>query len=313
MPQSGGPWRLICAAIFHNAEAKSIVVNGVRKNIGNGASSLFWHDSWLDKTPLKSLFPRLYSIAINQNASVASLGFWEGFHWIWSFEWRRSLRPQDLIEKEKLDSLLQPVCPSAVAQDQLIWAHSKSGQFTTKSLALELDKLKPPPHQDAIKGIWRGLVPHRVEVFVWLALFGKINTRCKLASIGIISPQSDVCPLCSISSESCENLLLHCDFSQHVWKWWMDLWQLKWVFPLSLREAFDQWVCPSKNPFFKKVWCAMFFIILWSLWKERNLRIFGDSKSTVKDIKDLILLRLGWWISGWNDQFPYSPIDIQRN
>lgn len=27
----------------------------------------------------------------------------------------------------------------------------------------------------------------------------------------------------------------------------------------------------------------------------------------------MILLRLGWWIKGWCDEFPYSPIDIQRN
>lgn len=27
----------------------------------------------------------------------------------------------------------------------------------------------------------------------------------------------------------------------------------------------------------------------------------------------MVLLRLGWWISGWKDEFPYKPIDIMRN
>lgn len=27
----------------------------------------------------------------------------------------------------------------------------------------------------------------------------------------------------------------------------------------------------------------------------------------------MILLRLGWWIKGWCEDFPYSPINIQRN
>ncbi|XP_010671209.1 uncharacterized protein LOC104888075 [Beta vulgaris subsp. vulgaris] len=27
----------------------------------------------------------------------------------------------------------------------------------------------------------------------------------------------------------------------------------------------------------------------------------------------MILLRLGWWIKGWSEDFPYSPSDIQRN
>ena len=287
VPRSGGPWKQICAAIFHNAEAKSIVINGVRKSIGSGASTLFWHDPWVSKIPLKVLFPRLFSIAINQNSTVACYGFWDGYQWVWSFEWRRNLRPQDKVEKQNLDSLLQPVCPSVEAQDKLIWAHSKSGLFSTKSLTLELDKLNPPPVRDAVKGIWRGLVPHRVEVFVWIALLGKINTRHKLSSCGIIPPQNDICPLCSSNSETNAHLLLHCNFSQQIWYWWLDLWRIRWVFPNSLKDAFDQWVSPSKKPFFKKVWCAIYFIILWSLWKERNLRIFGNAHSSVKDLKDL--------------------------
>lgn len=65
--------------------------------------------------------------------------------------------------------------------------------------------------------------------------------------------------------------------------------------------------------FFLKVWVASFFIIVWTIWKERNLRIFGDSSSTIKDLQDMVLLRIGWWISGWEDGFRHSPSDVQRN
>ncbi|XP_010684850.2 uncharacterized protein LOC104899371 [Beta vulgaris subsp. vulgaris] len=58
---------------------------------------------------------------------------------------------------------------------------------------------------------------------------------------------------------------------------------------------------------------AIFFIIVWTIWKERNLRTFGNSSTSIKDLKDLVLLRLGWWISGWADDFPYSLSDISRN
>lgn len=33
----------------------------------------------------------------------------------------------------------------------------------------------------------------------------------------------------------------------------------------------------------------------------------------MSSLQDLILLRIGWWISAWSDPFPYSPTDIQRN
>lgn len=156
-------------------------------------------------------------------------------------------------------------------------------------------------------------MPHRIELFVWLALMGKINTRDTLASLGIIQRDSNLCPLCMSEPESAEHLLLHCSVSSQIWSWWTGLWQINWVSPLSLRDAFTQWFWPKNSPFFKKVWSAVFFIILWTLWKERNQQIFSNNSSSVKTLKDMVLMRLGWWISVWKDDFPYKPIDIMRN
>lgn len=313
VPKFGGPWRHICAAILHHTNAKSILCNGIRKNIGRGSQTRFWLDPWLSSTPLKSDFPRLFAISINPNATVDSYGFWEGFNWVWTFSWKREFRPQDRSEKKRLDMRLQQVHPSQEARDQLVWAHTKAGNFSTKSITLELDKMHPPVIHDAIKGVWKGLVPHRIEVFVWLALMGKINTRSKLAGIGIINAENNLCPLCLMEPETSDHLLLHCSVSSKLWSWWLNLWQVKWVFPSSLREAFTQWYWPKKVSFFSKVWSTIFFIMLWSIWKERNKRVFSNTASSIKDMKELVLLRLGWWISGWKEKFPYSPCDIMRN
>ncbi|XP_019106119.1 uncharacterized protein LOC109135461 [Beta vulgaris subsp. vulgaris] len=241
------------------------------------------------------------------------MGFGKGYNWLWSFVWRRELRPRDVTEKSSLDILLNHVCPSIHGGDKLAWTFNKSGLFSTKSFCYELDKLMPQPQHDAIKGSWQGLVPHRIEVFIWTAMIGKINTRQKLASFGIIPVEDSRCPMCNASPETSDHLLLYCTFAQKLWDWWLDTWKVKWVIPMSLRMAFDQWQCSSKNSFFKEIWVSCFFIILWSVWKERNLRIFNNKSSSLKDIKDMILLRLGWWISGWSDKFPYSPIEVQRN
>lgn len=148
---------------------------------------------------------------------------------------------------------------------------------------------------------------------MWTALLEKIKTKQKLARLGIISPESDVCVLCSYASESCNHLILQCDFSQQLWHWWMDLWEVKWVFPHNLRCTFEQWKSPKKIPFFEKVLHACFFVIAWSIWKECNIRIFEHTSNSPKQIEDLQLLRIRWWIKGWSDDFPYSPMDIQRN
>lgn len=314
VPVSGGPWKSICVAILGHEGAKSIASKGVRKNIGDGLSSLFWHDTWVCEYPLKLVVPRLFSIAINQNSSIGSYGIWEGYNWVWVFSWKRELHPQDKAEKVHLDELLKLVCLDPKAKDRLIWAPDKSGRFSTKSFTKELHKTIPPSLSDAVKGVWKCLVPYRIEVFVWIALLGKINSRHKLASLGIISVNEDICPLCYKCSETSEHLLLHCAAAQQLWNWWLELWGVKWVFPSSLIDTFSQWkAVKKKGSFFKKVWASSFFVIIWTLWKERNIRVFQESTATAKNLQDLVLLRLGWWIEGWDSSFPYTPVDIQRN
>lgn len=144
--------------------------------------------------------------------------------------------PQDLAEKSQLDAILKSACPAHKSADRLIWTFNKSVCFSTKSFTLELDKLNPLSQLDAVKGLRKGLVPHRIEVFVWTALLGKINTPHKLALIGIIPLEDDLCPLCESSQETGDYLLLHWVFSQKLWAWWLGLWQIKWAFPITLRH-----------------------------------------------------------------------------
>lgn len=42
------------------------------------------------------------------------------------------------------------------------------------------------------------------------------------------------------------------------------------------------------------------------MWKERNLRIFGESSISIAKLQDYLLI-LGWWITGWCEDFTYSP------
>lgn len=70
--------------------------------------------------------------------------------------------------------------------DSLIWTPHKSGELV-KSFNMELAKQSIGPGGVVnVKGLWRGLVPHRIEFFTWFAILGKINTKQKLFSLGII-------------------------------------------------------------------------------------------------------------------------------
>lgn len=313
IPRLGGPWKQICKSVLSHPVTKQFAPTKMRKAVGRGNNTLFWQDLWVGDKTLKTLFPRPYSITTNPSATIESLGIWDGHEWHWLFAWRRSLRPRDIEEKNSLLSLLSNVTLDLSSDDSLVWTPQKSGIFSVKSATFEIAKCSVLSHHDIIKGIWRGLVPHRVEIFAWLAILGKINTRSKLVSIGVISADLALCGLCQNHTESSDHLLLHCPFSWTLWSWWLELWNLAWVFPSSLKDAFNQWRITSGSTFFKKIWYASFFIIIWTLWKERNARIFNGICSSPRELRDIMILRLCWWLKAWEDKFPYSASEVIQN
>lgn len=298
---------------MNNPSSKDIISKGIRKRVGNGLGTLFWEDLWIGDSTLKSRFPRLFLLAPFHRTSVASMGFWNGPTWEWCFTWLRDLRMRDQIEENDLKRLIHGVHLSFSTPDEVIWAPDKNGSFSVKSVSTELAKTSSPVNLEATKLMWRGLVPPRIEIFVWLSCLGKLNTRAKLAKINVILAAEDSCPFCQSESETVDHILLHCKYSWKVWCWWQNLWKRYWVPPASLSQALIQWSFPNPNQFSKKVWWAGFFVIAWSLWKARNGIVFNSKQTSFEQICDLIMLRIGWWLKGWGDPFPYSTDDIIRN
>lgn len=313
IPSNGGPWKHIFSSILHAQNMKPLVATCVRKRVGNGSSTFFWHDLWVENSPLKSSFPRLFLLSTMPNSLIVSTGFWNGSQWTWSLEWKRNLRPRDRLELALLLALLDQVLLDAHSHDSFVWTPSKKGFFSVKSLCHELDKSSPHIPQVFIKGLWRGLLPFRIKIFVWFSLMGKLNTRMKLSKIGLLPPHEALCIFCNSHVESEAHLFIHCEFTHLLWSWWFSLWDLHWCMPSSLHDCFRQWEYRGASPFFKKVWLAVFFIILWTTWKERNARIFNNTSCSTQQLCELILLRLCWWIKGRGDWFPYSSDEVLRH
>lgn len=98
-----------------------------------------------------------------------------------------------------------------------------------------------------------------------------------------------------------------------IWSWWWNLWNISWVWPKSLAQALSQWIFPGKGIFFKQIWFSSFIVIIWSVWRERNERIFNSKSSSTRDIKTLVLVRLWWWVKSWKLPFLYSVEEVIRN
>jgi len=59
-------------------------------NLGSGDKVRFWEDVWVGNSNLKTLYPRLYSLSLNQGQKVEEVGVWDELAWRWTLNWRRS-------------------------------------------------------------------------------------------------------------------------------------------------------------------------------------------------------------------------------
>lgn len=120
------------------------------------------------------------------------------------------------MEWETLGSLLQTIKISKEGEDVLIWSHDKSGIFSVKSFYSKLFQSSGLIVERVVPMLWKGLVPFRIEVFFWLALLERINTKKKLSRLGIMPPEDTNCPLYNSWAEDVAHLFLFCPYAREI-------------------------------------------------------------------------------------------------
>lgn len=144
---------------------------------------------------LETIYPRLYTLSLDKEANIASMGVWDGLEWRWCFQWRREMFEWEKECFEDLTQKLRSVHLDPNNEDKVIWTWSNKGEFSTKSFTQAMWEKQHLQVNHAVKGVWRGLVPHRIEIFGWLAIMGKLKTREKLKTMGIVTEEDVVCDM----------------------------------------------------------------------------------------------------------------------
>lgn len=113
--------------------------------------------------------------------------------------------------------LLQQVYLDRKVEDSFVWCLNNNGRFTVKSLCLEMYSRREVSVPDAMRKVWKGLVPHRIEVFVWLVILEKVNTKNRLIRVEAIQPDQGLYVLCNEVEEDSNHLFLHCGKARDLW------------------------------------------------------------------------------------------------
>nr|XP_029148260.1 uncharacterized protein LOC114925179 [Arachis hypogaea] len=66
-----------------------------------------------------------------------------------------------------------------------------------------------------------------------------------------------------------------------VWCAWLFALGRIWIMPGTLKQYFESWTNTSARKDERKRWLIGFFAVIWTIWLERNARIFNNQGSSV--------------------------------
>jgi hypothetical protein len=131
--------------------------------------------------------------------------------------------------------------------------------------------------------IWRAKTEGKHRFFAWLLVQYKILTADKLLARGW--PCQPNCSLCDQEEETAEHLCLPCVFAQEVWmlvsQWTGGLISI----PDRAISSIDWWnssMCQVLGKI-KSKRASIIIYTCWSLWKERNRRIFLEQNGDASE------------------------------
>ncbi|KAL0914301.1 hypothetical protein M5K25_014637 [Dendrobium thyrsiflorum] len=143
--------------------------------------------------------------------------------------------------------------------------------------------------------MWKSVL--RYSVFGWLALVGGLKTAVELSRRNI---QVDMdCVFCHNAPESISHLFFDCNFSHTVLCNLIPAASSILLRP-NIHQLFD-WIaeCPTFNEQTKCFYCIITCSVIYSVWRERNNRKFGNCATNLNsvcyNIKKAISLKVHKW------------------
>ena len=163
--------------------------------------------------------------------------------------------------------------------------------------------------------IWKTGSPRRINILIWIMVFGSLNSSeilQKKAPKKCLSPS--ICPLCLKASENLSHIFLNCLVSSFCWVRIFSLFNLSWVFDVSLSASVVQILSGPRLP--KKssiIWDNLSKALLSEVWFERNQRIFLDKARPRAEIMLAAELKAASWCSLKKEFAHFSIQDIYLN
>lgn len=308
-----GPWREIKRMATEQAPVQQAFFNNLSIRVGDGSRTRFWHDPWLQNVPLKERYSALFHVSSQREALVVDVGWFEGDTWRWALAWQRVLTEEEQHQVGQLQSMLTQSPMVRGGKDQLCWCDS--AEYSVRAVLKKAWAVGDhgTPVDSLACTVWRKLAPPKVELMVWLALLGRLNTNDLLYHKGMLTVEANRCTFCGNPGESLDHLLVSCQLSWQLWCTFSCELRNPIVIPGTLRQMYDIWMHQRMIRPRKRYWMLTFFAIVWSLWMLRNGILFKQQAFNMETLVCTIKWRVALWSKAWRDNAPYTAHELARN
>jgi hypothetical protein len=265
--------------------------------IGDGKTTKFWEDSWLQGQCPKELAPALHKLAWRKNYTVCQ-GMEDG-------KWMRGLqRISTLEEINQFVHLWHKISYVNLTNhaDDISWRFTANGTYTTRS-AYSIQFAGSFADYEW-EGIWRAKVENKCKLFCWLIMQNKLWTADRLIKHG--GQANTICQLCRSQQESALHLLAQCSYSQLVWSG-LSAWLGASLQPpptSSYRRLRSWWnamiQAGGQGPLHRQERVQKLIYTAWNLWKERCRRAFDNKVTDASNLQSLIRSDVLQWRLAWS-------------
>jgi len=83
----------------------------------------------VENKKLKTLFPRLFFVSLDQGKTVAKVGSWEDLEWNWRLRWSRPRFSWESAMEGELLNLITGKNLSKGTKDALVWNGDRNGVY----------------------------------------------------------------------------------------------------------------------------------------------------------------------------------------
>ena len=249
--------------------------------LGGGRRINFWKDVWCSGKALCARFPSLFNLALNKEARVAYI--WESGVGVggWSPTFLRSLNDWGIGEMVRFLQILHDQNFRPEGEDMLLLKEVKEKRFSVQAMYKCYDS--SPAFNFPYHLIWNSVVPPKIGIFTWEAVWGKVLTLDNLKRRGMAFANRFF--LCEEGEETINHLLIHCRSAKMLWDLFLSIGGISWVFPSSVIYTLLAWQGVAVRKKWKKIWTAAPMCLFWTLWCARNRLAFENKVTSAQTLK----------------------------